>query len=425
MSRRNTLKTLRLRCRTFLFILIAALIALIIRAHFLFSSILIPLPSTSSIIDGDVGSINIAGCLKSNAVPDQTTVQLLSLEDLQNKFRPKTPNTLGAFVHISKTGGSSLTRLLKNGCHRKLRKPCLARGGLPRDIPKESAVSKLTTYYHVPDFINFRLFTEPHKFYLFTIRDPLERLISAYLFLHPSNQAAVSYHTARKRHANTRVLNSTEELHNFHYNWIDKGSHMNFNASIDLFSCFPSIQSYSSLLNNSDRNQKSHWEVYWKRGDCANVARSTLRQIAERNSQKRVTSANQFVWNLPSITHHLIPDNKTIEMWDTTILLTRTEHMVDDWISANRYLGQVGEIVTPPIKVIGDSSGIEYPVKNDLTEGGRKSLCLALANEYTIYFSLLVKAENLSNRDVYKSLEQAKRNCPWLDFNLPDMEKKG
>ena len=48
----------------------------------------------------------------------------------------------GAFIHMGKTGGSSLSLLLRNGCHSFMPKPC-------RTVPLETTVSKLVgTYYH-------------------------------------------------------------------------------------------------------------------------------------------------------------------------------------------------------------------------------------------------------------------------------------
>lgn len=48
----------------------------------------------------------------------------------------------GAFIHMGKTGGSSLSLLLRNGCHSFMPKPC-------RTVPLETIVSRLVgTYYH-------------------------------------------------------------------------------------------------------------------------------------------------------------------------------------------------------------------------------------------------------------------------------------
>jgi hypothetical protein len=58
------------------------------------------------------------------------------------------PNTLGAFVHLGKTAGSTLSYLLRNGCHSWVAKSCPDRS----NMTQESHVSRLTTYYHAPDF---------------------------------------------------------------------------------------------------------------------------------------------------------------------------------------------------------------------------------------------------------------------------------
>lgn len=48
----------------------------------------------------------------------------------------------GAFIHIGKTAGSSLSILLTNGCHSFMPKPC-------RTVPDESMISKkVKTYFH-------------------------------------------------------------------------------------------------------------------------------------------------------------------------------------------------------------------------------------------------------------------------------------
>ena len=56
-----------------------------------------------------------------------------------------------------------------------------------------------------------------------------------------------------------------------------------------------------------------------------------------------------------------------------------------------------------------DSSDIGYPVKNNLSEKGRKITYLALAEEYEHFFRLIVKAESLSKKDISNSLKDTKK----------------
>jgi hypothetical protein len=93
----------------------------------------------------------------------------------------KPPMTQVDFIHLGKTGGSSLTRMLRYGCHSWVAKPC--RGRIPKN---ESYISQLTTYYHTPDF--YILNKIAFFFYIISLRDPLDRTLSAFTFLHPANQ---------------------------------------------------------------------------------------------------------------------------------------------------------------------------------------------------------------------------------------------
>jgi len=89
-------------------------------------------------------------------------------------------NTIG-YIHIGKTGGSTISNLLRNGCHSfSGSKPCR------KNIANETIISKLVEhYYHVPDF--WRLPTSNHRAYIISIRDPFQRTVSALLYDHPSN----------------------------------------------------------------------------------------------------------------------------------------------------------------------------------------------------------------------------------------------
>ncbi len=76
---------------------------------------------------------------------------------------------------------------------------------------------------------------------------------------------------------------------------------------------------------------------------------------------------------------------------------------------------QVGNVVIPSVPR-RDLSDIGYPAKNNLSEKGRKFTRLALAEEYEHFFGLIVKAENLSKKDISNSLMGAKKIvCAWTN----------
>jgi hypothetical protein len=102
----------------------------------------------------------------------------------KSPFLNQTTPLGGAFVHVGKTGGSTLSVLLRNGCHSWLKHPC-------RNVttPAETVAShKISAYYHVADF--GLLPKSHHDFYVVTLRNPYDRVISAFCYEHLSNMKA-------------------------------------------------------------------------------------------------------------------------------------------------------------------------------------------------------------------------------------------
>jgi hypothetical protein len=83
----------------------------------------------------------------SSSFPQRATMrQWLSKAD-----HAQPPATPGAFLHLPKTGGSTLSLLLRHGCHATvLPKPC--HNVTTTEQPVESYLSLLSTYYHIADF---------------------------------------------------------------------------------------------------------------------------------------------------------------------------------------------------------------------------------------------------------------------------------
>ena len=107
-----------------------------------------------------------------------------------------------------------------------------------------------------------------------------------------------------------------------------------------------------------------------------------------------------------------------------TLLVVRTDHLNDDWISANRYLGQDDPTISVPTYNVRDSSTVRRPVggASELSNEGRKNICLYLREEYNVYFRVLRKAGNINMGDLAESLSLARKNCGfWLDFGSSEL----
>ena len=120
-------------------------------------------------------------------------------------------DTIG-YIHIGKTGGSTISNLLRNGCNSFKSGPC-------RVVANETIVSKLVEYYyHIPDF--WRLPTSNHRIYIISVRDVYDRTVSALLYHHPENAKYYNLTETRKQ----KYLGPLA------------------------YKCFPTLETFSSLM---------------------------------------------------------------------------------------------------------------------------------------------------------------------------------
>ncbi len=373
-----------------------------------------PTPTTTTISSSIQEEIKVS--------PLQTLIQetFAKLEKNNSSLALPIPPqpTMGAFIHVGKTGGQTLQQLLRNGCARLKKKPCKSYDTWPES--NENRISKLTTYYHVTE-LKLHLRTDDaqsrYKFFVMTIRDPLERAISAFLYMHPTNVAyrALMNFRPKKRGEiiNMAKHNMTEAVSIVENTYTNEQPAYMSQDHKDLYSCFHSLEEWAQKLVNITDYTWREWKDYHREGDCVNVAKSTL-----HHSQPWEALAHNY-WDLRSIMWR-------IDDWtDRTILAIRTEFMWEDWISAHKWLGEEEGDIHIALKSKNSLSEGGNPIKDKtLSEGARKNLCLALRDEYRLYLKILVVSENLSQEDVSKSLDIARRHCgPWLDLKLPHVDE--
>mmetsp|Transcript_8393 Transcript_8393/g.12626 ORF Transcript_8393/g.12626 Transcript_8393/m.12626 type:complete len:450 (-) Transcript_8393:129-1478(-) len=332
---------------------------------------------------------------KRNTTATMVSMKFLDLQvmtkralDKDSASPPLPPETLGAFIHIGKTGGSTLSRLLRNGCHSWVKKPCTKEADLPKSL--ESAISKLTTYYHTPDFeggifgqkgLEDNHQIKPYNFFVITLRDPLSRAISSYAMTHPVRMATEKGFKRDKE----RVQ-----------------------AHRDMYSCFDSLEEYVQLLANFTDYQHNNWTYFHQQNDCASVAKTTLHHVN--------TPMGHSFWDLREVLYKI---HKGLA--NKAILVVRTEFLWQDWVSANLWLGDEDDLYYNKDIHFRNSKAMKLPINMELSEEGRMNLCVALEKEYRLYLKLLVVSVNLSEEDAQESLDIARKNCPWLALELPSI----
>jgi Sulfotransferase family len=286
----------------------------------------------------------------------------------------------GAFVHIGKTGGSTISVVLRNGCHSYRPHPC-------RNITKETIASKLIqSYYHVPDF--GLLPQSKHDFYLVSTRDPVDRVVSSFVYEHYAN-----------RRARQEPMDPTK---------VQKMQ--------DAYSCFPSLESFVGYFDADDPRKYDY--PYTK----SEVNNSKCQDLARAALYGKVRVYGHLFFGYERI-RSLILATIHEEQHRLVLYATRQEHLQRDWQAVNRHLGQVEAVGLLPHQRTQHSSVQTMPVPKTLSRRGRRLLCNALTGEYEAYVWFLQHANNLSREDVVESMQYSISQCPQLTRMLLEAQQ--
>lgn len=342
--------------------------------------------------------------------------------------------TNGVFLHLGKTGGSTISALLANGCHSWMPKPCH-----PDRVPHETVVSqKIQAYFHTPDFL--KLPQSPNdSFYFLTLRDPYERTRSAFVYQHPANGKLFKNHM--------HYLDDLRKQHNF--------------SRPALIKCYDTLEHFVQHLGNGDDARQytypaipyveprqsyvfSDWESFFAnaRDELVNGAQTgsvhpqPIFELHQDNCQEfcraaldhQVPALEHFYYNYKHLQELLLSPtvgpnaNNLPHVTNTTILfVARTEHLQQDWIRTNLLLDSkkntsAASIPFPATKRRQIGHKFKLRVTNELSERGRAELCKALRSEYETYVWFLRRAVNLRPANVEESLAVGRKNCPELEF---------
>eukprot|EP00980_Cylindrotheca_fusiformis_P003507 scaffold781_cov132-Cylindrotheca_fusiformis.AAC.26 len=286
----------------------------------------------------------------------------LSISTSELRRPPKTP---GAIIHVGKSGGSTLASVLRNGCHSFMKKPC-------RKIANESIVSKVTTYYHTPDWEI--LGKKEYDFYLWLLRDPFARTVSAFRYSHPANI------NKRQERFQKRIGPRTQSIY---------------------LRCFPSLNAFAqSLKVKLNRTSVIH-ELY-------------------KNSEEPTCEviANAVIHHRNKISTHLYFDIRMFysqTLHSKPVFSVRTEFLWEDWVRVNELLGQEpGTVQVNQEEVLRDSNALKLPISSEIGDVEREYLCRAIEPEYEVYFEILSKSINIQEEDFVEMVHIAKKNCPNL-----------
>jgi hypothetical protein len=286
------------------------------------------------------------------------------------------PNTPGAYIHIGKCGGSTMSSQLANGCHSWVAKPC-------KTVQNETIISKSTTYYHTPDFPRSTIKEQHYSFYVVQIRDPFARFRAIFANYHMDN------FPNRKR----RQVGKDD-----------------WERQVQFSQCFPSLEDFAQAAQIE--GEQSTWEASHLDAPTKLKCSRMPREIFTY----QVVYSEHWFWNHETVYRKALLVNPYFS--NATVLAVRTENIWGDWISANQDLGQEEVYVPPNPPHLRNYGQMKLPVSTILSETGQKNMCHGLTNDYKAYIGLLRLAYNIDDTQKLESLRISQANCPWLQLSM-------
>ncbi|KAL7536483.1 hypothetical protein ACHAXR_007876 [Thalassiosira sp. AJA248-18] len=275
------------------------------------------------------------------------------------------------YVHVGKAGGSSVGCGLGFSlhCNNSTQKPL---GGL---LPQRT-----TRLFHADTYDCH----DNSAYFLFVVRNPVERIKSAFLYDRPKSEASLKKHFPEYY----------ERRKNFYLD------------------C-PSFGVMERFVQDGLTKHGHATEV------CKIRAFTALR--GERHFSCHMYFNYQF---------HLegIPEN-------AKILTIRNEHLVQDWNFAEHFIGGEREIIPP--EEANTTIGVMNKSTKDsqdkyLSEESTLLVCRQLCNEIVSYKKILRRSLNLNYQEIERSIEELRQTCPkYADyeegdcpFPMPDITEK-
>ncbi|KAG7372210.1 sulfotransferase family protein [Nitzschia inconspicua] len=287
------------------------------------------------------------------------------------------------FVHVGKTGGETIKWRLRVICDHRASKRKKARC-LRMFHGIESALSRSTIGYVHCDKIRPKKSIQLATTFLFSIRDPLDRVFSWYQYMHPRNC----------------LLNQPSAACNLKKDSNPWG--LQFYRD-----CFPTVNDLVNSISHGSHPRKRRLDLTSKNDTtekCTQLAIETL----QGRGPKGPTNHLHF--------NYLHLANQTISQFpNKEIMVVRKEFLWDDLKSVEGFLGgntlydfeREGPVVTHG----SEKFPYQAVLNQSLVHIGAPSLCCVLYEEIQSYSQILTRAVNLDDDQKQQSLRHIFSRC--------------
>ena len=306
------------------------------------------------------------------------------------------------FIHVGKAGGMTVTRSTRIGCmgSQPRFKPWTLQQiqlCMQRNFPTELVLPyRVTKFMHMFSFNHTEL-QDPDYSFLYVLRNPVDRYISAYKYGHPSN-----CNTTKTKGQGNEFRCPNQKL-------MERNT-PNFPV-VRFYRCFPTLEDLAQYgvslppASTDDDNDHSTSNATIKLTGKTRKCTPLARQCATGIRHKGTCGGEPH----KSMYNYQFYANHTVDQYpDKHVLAIRTEHEWDDLVNLDQQLGGTGKFKKAGLHV---SHGSETYQAAQLSEQGYHKLCCVLLNEMDIYRSLLLRAVNLNETAKRETLQSLYEKC--------------
>ena len=271
------------------------------------------------------------------------------LKDPQYDIESVPTEKKACFVHVGKTAGSTV------GCSLGFNLHCTTKVQAPGVLPHYTTNMFHAQMYDCDD--------ETTAFFIFIVRHPLDRWISAFNYDNPS----------RDWEGFRRVFGE---------------KHFEFRSQLYAECPFHTVNDVGEALS----------------------AESNVTDVCKRRAEASIDGTMHFgCHHYYNYQFHLeaIPKN-------ATIMTIRTEHLIEDWNSVEHNLGGGPEVLGKDNNVIAHNNvnnATDDKLKY-LTAQSKRLICARLCNEIQTYKMILRLSINLNEKQVQESVDELASSCP-------------
>jgi hypothetical protein len=227
--------------------------------------------------------------------------------------------------------------------------------------------------------------------FLWTLRNPIDRAISTYRYLHPGNCGGDSEAMACSVHRSISLSNNP---------W-----------ARDFFTCFPTMEDlarglFSKPSTSKELRRSSMTDGTISLGIQNNLGVNHCSQLAWNTILGTVLASGHFYYD------HQYYWNQTLEQYpDKQVWVVRTEFLWADLQGIEQLFNATmnSNMSAWALDVKHGSEG--HKRKGTLSDAGRRILCCALLDELLIYERLLEASANLDASDKNQSMSLVLQQC--------------